>query len=316
MSDMPMLKVTSSPHIRSSRSTRSIMLDVIIALMPALAAAVYIFGPRVLLVTAITTASCVAAEYLTRKVLKRNTTIDDLSAVVTGLLLGFNLPVSIPWWMAVIGGVFAIIIVKQLFGGIGQNFMNPALAARVFLMVSYPSQMTAWTQPLKGLDAISTATPLAIQKALEGSASLPPLLDMFLGLRSGCLGETCVLALLIGAAWLLYRRVITLHIPLAFILTVAAGALLKTGTLTGTAYQIMSGGLILGAFYMATDYATSPLTRRGGLIFGIGCGIITCLIRFFANLPEGVSYSILLMNILVPHIEMLSMPKPFGRCGR
>ncbi|HOV69346.1 MAG TPA: RnfABCDGE type electron transport complex subunit D [Clostridia bacterium] len=307
------LVVSSSPHIRGNESTQRIMLDVIIALLPALAAGVYFFGYMALVHTAITVAACVLAEYITRKILKRDNTVGDLSAIVTGMLLAFNLPVGAPWWMGLVGGPVAIVIVKQFFGGIGQNFMNPALAARVVLLLSFPALMTVWREPLawiSGTDAVTSATPMALLK-MDRMNDLPSLLDMFLGQRAGCIGETSVLALLIGAGYLVYRKVINPVTPFMFVLAVALFALFARG-FDAMIYNIMGGGLILGAFFMATDYSSSPLTTKGKVIFGLGCGVITAMIRMFGSLPEGVSFSILIMNILVPHIDRATLPKVFG----
>lgn len=315
---MKKLIVSASPHARSNETVTGIMLDVIIALVPSLIASVIIFGFRSLLITAVCVASCVLFEFISRKIMKRDTTIGDLSAVVTGMLLAFNLPVSIPLWMCVVGCFFAIVVVKQFFGGIGQNFVNPAIGGRIVMLVSFSSAMTSWTEPLawkNGVDAVSAATPLSILKNFDGTLSeeLPSLLDMFLGIRGGCLGEVSAVAILIGGLYLLARRVIKPAIPLCFIGTVAVIMLIAgKGDFEFMLYEILSGGLLLGAFFMATDYATSPITTKGKIIFGIGCGVITSVIRLFANLPEGVSYSIILMNILVPHIENLTRPKPFG----
>lgn len=306
---MNKLIVEPSPHIRGAMSTQKVMLNVIIAMLPALAAATIIFGIKALVLTVICCACCVLFEWLFCKVTKKDSTIHDLSAVVTGMLLAFNLPVDIPVYMAVIGCFASIVVVKMLFGGIGQNFANPAITGRIILMLSFTASMTTWTAPfsyLEGADAVSTATPLV-------SDELPSLLDMFFGIRSGCLGETCIAALLIGGVYLCIRKLIQPTTPLAFIGTVAVLTLLYSGfDVTYTLYQLMSGGLFLGAIFMATDYATTPLTQKGKLIFGIGCGVFTFLIRQFASLPEGVSYSILLMNILTPYIDKISMPKPLG----
>lgn len=306
---MNKLIVEPSPHIRGAMSTQKVMLNVIIAMLPALAAATIIFGIKALVLTVICCACCVLFEWLFCKVTKKDSTIHDLSAVVTGMLLAFNLPVDIPVYMAVIGCFASIVVVKMLFGGIGQNFANPAITGRIILMLSFTASMTTWTAPfsyLEGADAVSTATPLV-------SDELPSLLDMFLGIRGGCLGETCIAALLIGGVYLCVRKLIQPTTPLAFIGTVAVLTLLYSGfDVTYTLYQLMSGGLFLGAIFMATDYATTPLTQKGKMIFGIGCGVFTFLIRQFASLPEGVSYSILLMNILTPYIDKISMPKPLG----
>ncbi len=307
------LVVSASPHLRTKDTTSRIMLDVVIALIPSLIAAVILFGPRVLAVTATTVATAVLSEYLARKVMKRHNTIQDLSAVVTGVILAFNLPVSIPLWMAAIGSFFAIVVVKQMFGGIGQNFANPAIVARIVLLLSFGQAMGSWTAPLSWkTDAVSTATPLAILGG-ESAEELPSLLDMFLGIRGGCLGETCSVALIIGGIYLMARKVISYKIPVAFIGTVAVVMLIAgKGDLGFVAYQLMSGGLLLGAFFMATDYSTSPIKSNAKIVFGIGCGLLTCVIRLFASLPEGVSFAILIMNLLVPHIETIMAPKPFG----
>jgi len=303
------LTVSASPHVRSPHTATGIMLDVIIALIPALIAAVVIFGAEVLLVTLVCVGVAVLSEYLCRKVMKRHQTIGDLSAVVTGLLLAFNLPVNIDLWIAAIGSIVAIVVVKQMFGGIGQNFVNPALAARIILLVSFPSKMTTWT-----LDGISTATPLAsLKSGTVDKAALPSLVDMLLGNHGGCLGEVCSVALILGGIYLVIRKVISPAIPLSYIGTVAVLMLIAgKGNLEFTAYQLLSGGLLIGAIFMATDYTTSPVSFKGKIIFGIGCGLITAAIRIFGGYPEGVSFSIILMNILVPHIERLTTAKPFG----
>ena len=320
------LTVSASPHKRTADTTRGIMLDVILALIPALILSVVLFGPRALLVTVVSVAACVLFEFLARKVMKRSMTIGDLSAVVTGILLAFNLPSTIPLWMVVIGDAVAIIVVKQFFGGIGQNFVNPALVGRIVLMASFPVQMSdypapfAWRMP--EVAAVTSATPLAqfsdiygaenLQSAMD-TAGLPSLLDMLFGVRGGCLGETCAIALLLGFVYLLIRRVISPTIPLMYVGTVAVIMLIAgKGNLEFVAYQLLSGGLLLGAIFMATDYTTSPVNFKGKLLYALGCGIITALIRIFASLPEGVSFSILLMNILVPHLDRLTTPKPFG----
>ena len=307
------LVVSASPHLRTKDTTSRIMLDVVISLIPALIAAVILFGPRVLAVTATTVITAVLSEFVARKVMKRHNTIQDFSAVVTGLILAFNLPVNIPLWMAAIGSFFAIVVVKQFFGGIGQNFANPAIAARIILLISFGQAMGSWTDPLSWrTDAVSTATPLAVLGG-ETAEELPSLLDMFLGIRGGCLGETCSVALIIGGIYLMARRVISYKIPVAFIGTVAVIMLIAgKGDLGFVAYQLMSGGLLLGAFFMATDYSTSPIKSNAKIVFGVGCGLLTCVIRLFASLPEGVSFAILIMNFLVPLIETIMAPKPFG----
>ncbi len=313
MVDGKKLVVSASPHLRTKDTTQRIMLDVIIALIPSLIAAVVLFGPRVLAVTATTVITAVLSEFAARKVMKRHNTIQDLSAVVTGLILAFNLPVSIPLWMAAIGSFFAIVVVKQMFGGIGQNFANPAIVARIILLLSFGQAMGNWTAPLSWkTDAVSTATPLAIIGGESGEA-LPSLLDMFLGIRGGCIGETCSVALIVGGIYLMARKVISYKIPVAFIGTVAVIMLIAGKfDLEFLAYELMGGGLLLGAFFMATDYSTSPIKSNAKIVFGVGCGLLTCVIRLFASLPEGVSFAILIMNLLVPHIETIMAPKPFG----
>lgn len=311
------LVVSHAPHINGSDTVPKIMLDVIIALMPALIAGVFVFGMRALIVALTCVISSTAAEYIWCRILKKPNSTGDLSAVVTGLILALNVPASLPLWMAVIGSVFAIIIVKQFFGGIGHNFMNPALGARAFLMASWALAMTRWYTPgthlpLFGVpDAVTSATPLA-----AGSADKFSYLTLFLGNHGGCIGETSALAILIGAAYLVIRRVIRLRVPLIFIGTVAVGTWIfggSGGLFTGDPlYQILSGGLMLGACFMATDYTTSPTTPKGQIVFALGCGIITVLIRIWGGYPEGVSYSILLMNVATPLIERLTAPKRYG----
>ena len=298
------LIVCPSPHLRHEDSTKGIMLDVLIALVPAAVAGVVLFGPRAAAVLAVTIVTALLSEWICCKIRKIPNTLGDLTAVVTGLLLGMNLPVGLPLWMAAVGSAVSIVIVKQMFGGLGHNFANPAITGRIVLMVSFPTAMTTWVQPFDWMnktDAIATATPLA-----GGQAGLR---ELFLGLRGGCIGEVCAAALLVGGVYLLLRRVITATTPLAFILTVG-GMMWIFGE--NPLQQMLSGGLLLGAIFMATDYVTSPSGWKGQLIFGIGCGLITAVIRHFGSLPEGVSYSILLMNILTPYINRLTAPKPFG----
>ena len=301
---MNKLMVSVSPHIKDRTDTSSIMRDVLIALLPALAASVLVFGGRSLLVTAVCVLFCVGSEWIFEKIVKKPTTIRDLSAAVTGTLLAFNLPVGIPLWQAAIGSIVAVAVVKQLFGGIGQNFANPAITARIVMLLSFTQSMTTWVSP----DAVSGATTLVILKG-ESTQALPSLLHMFLGFRGGCLGETSALALLLGGAYLLVRRVISWHTPAAFLGTVFVLTFLLGKQ---PLYQLLSGGVLLGALFMATDYATTPNTNRGRLIFGVGCGLITVLIRVWGNYPEGVSFSILLMNILTPYIQKHTLPKPLG----
>lgn len=318
-----MLTVSPSPHITSPDTTATVMFDVILALLPAFLWGVYVFGIRALAVMAVSVIACVGFEAAAQVLLHRPVTIRDMSAAVTGLLLAMNLPVSVPLWMPVVGGFFAIVVVKQLFGGIGCNFVNPALAARVFLF-SWASEMTAFSADgekvtslapvLAEGDIVASATPLASLK----TGQIPPetIIDMFLGQHAGCIGEVSALLLLAGGIFLLYQRVITWHIPVAYIGTVA----LMTFIFPQNAgmpvefmlYELLAGGLMLGAFFMATDYATSPVTPAGRLIFGAGCGLLTVLIRYFGAYPEGVSFSILVMNLLVWYIDKATMPRRFG----
>ena len=305
---MDNLIVSVSPHIRAKDTTASLMRDVLIALLPAVAASVLFFGARALLVEVFCVAACVGLEWLFQWGMKRPVTIADCSAAVTGLILALNLPVGIPLWMALVGCAVAILVVKQLFGGIGHNFANPAITARIVMFLAFSSAMAAWVSP-NLVDAVSSATPLAGLKngALVGYTPL----QLFLGAVPGCLGETSALALLLGGVYLLARRVITWHTPVSFIGTVFVLALLLRGPAFALA-EILAGGLFLGAIFMATDYATTPSTAWGRVVFGVGCGLITCLIRFFGNYPEGVSFSILLMNILTPYISKWTRSKPLG----
>lgn len=313
------LTVSSSPHIHDQAATRTLMRDVLIALAPALAASVILFGWRSALLTGVCVASSVLWEYLFRKLLKRSNTIGDLSAVVTGVILAFNLPVTLPLYMGVIGSAVAIIVVKEFFGGLGKNIANPALVGRIVLLVSFPLHMTNFTAPLitgadfvttatppaSALDFVTTATPL-VQFGTEGQ---PTLLQLFLGVHGGCLGETCALALLLGGIYLLIRKVITWHIPVFYIGTVAVLALVGG---QDPLYAILTGGLFLGAFFMATDYVNAPLTSGGKIAFGVGCGLMTYVIRTYCALPEGVSYAILLMDLLNPTIERLFKVRALG----
>ena len=298
------LVVSPVPHVRAPITTRTVMGNVIIALLPALIASAAIFGWRSLLVTAVTVAACVGCEALWCRLRRQRQTVGDLSAVVTGLLLAFNLPVTVPLYLPVIGAIAAIIVTKALFGGIGCNFANPAIVGRITLAVSFPALMTryAYPTPLAACDAISSATPLAA----GGSV---PVIDLFLGTHGGVLGETCCAALLLGLVWLLVTRTIEITIPLVYVGTVAA---LSLACGQNVVHQLLSGGLLLGAIFMATDYVTSPYTRKGKIIFALGCGIITCAIRFWGNMNEGVSYSILLMNLLVPFINAKTRRTPMG----
>ena len=304
--------VSSSPHIRSGESTRKIMMDVAIALLPALFAGIWFFGLRALWITVIAVGFAVASEIVMQKIMKRPVTVSDFSAVVTGILIAFNVPATLPLWMVAIGSIFAIVIAKQCFGGVGHNFINPALAARAVLLASWPVDMTNWVKP--GIDAIATATPLALIKGTEAvNQALPNLTDLFIGNVGGCIGETSALALLLGGLYLLYRRVINYRIPVVYISTVGILAYVFSGfNLSYVPFHILAGGLLLGAIFMATDYSTSPMTAKGQIIFAIGCGLLTAVIRFYGGYPEGVSYSILLMNIATPLIDRFTLPRKFG----
>ncbi|MCI8280388.1 MAG: RnfABCDGE type electron transport complex subunit D [Lachnospiraceae bacterium] len=316
MSDM--YNVSSSPHVRSKDTTDRIMLYVIIALLPASLFGIYNFGFHALLLIVITILSCVVSEWAFDKITKRKDTIRDLSAVVTGLLLALNLPPTLPWWMAIVGGVFAIVIVKCLFGGLGQNFMNPALGGRCFLLISFTGPMTSFANSKyyisQGMDAISSATPLAALKAGESVNTM----DMLIGRIPGTIGETSVIAVLIGAIFLILMGVIDLKIPATYIITFIIFVLLFGGHGFDWSYvvaHLCGGGLMLGAFFMATDYVTSPITPLGKIIFGIVLGILTGIFRIFGASAEGVSYAIIFSNLLVPLIERVTIPKPFGKGG-
>ncbi len=326
MTDYKNLKLiaSSSPHIRSNENTRSIMLDVIIAMLPALVWAIYNFGFKALISVVVSIVACLFWEWLYRKLLKKPQSIGDLSAVVTGMLLAFVCPPELPWWALIIGAFFSIVVVKQLYGGIGCNFLNPALAGRAILLASYATAMTTWTLPSSKkelADVISTATPLQIMKegTVEKFAELTTnytVGDMFIGRIGGSLGEVSALALLLGGAWLLIRKVISWHTPVAFIGTVAILTLISApagiDNVQYMLYNVFGGGLMLGAFFMATDYATSPVTKPGQLIFGIGCGLITCFIRRFGSYPEGVCYSILIMNCTTWLLDKYIRPTIYG----
>lgn len=295
------LSVSSSPHIHGEFSTQGIMLDVIISLIPVSVYGCVIFGLRAALILAVCVIGAVLSEFIWNKILKKENSVKDLSAVVTGLLLGLNLPSSLPVWQAALGSVVAIIVVKQMFGGIGNNFVNPAIAARIVLMVSFPAAMTKFYEPLSS--AVSTATPLANPTAYT-------LNELLFGMHGGCIGETASLLLIIGGVYLVMRRVISPIIPLSFIGT---AFLLSWALEIDPVTAVFGGGLLIGAIFMASDYTTSPTYPLGKLIFGCGCGILTVLIRRFGSLPEGVSYSILFMNLLVGYINRLTAPKPFGK---
>ena len=323
MTDYKNLKLiaSSSPHIRSNESTRTIMMDVIIAMIPALIMSVFVFGFRALALTLVSVAACVFWEWGYRKLLKKPQSIGDLSAVVTGMLLAFVCPPTLPYWMIIIGAFFSIVVVKQLYGGIGCNFLNPALAGRAFLLASYATWMTSWAIPQIRPDVTSAATPMAIMK--EGTEEAFTTLmsnysigDMFLGKVGGSLGEVSALCLLVGGVYLLIRKVISWQIPVAYIGTVAILTLIAApagiDNVQYMLYNVFGGGLMLGAIFMATDYATSPVTKPGQLIFGLGCGLLTCFIRRFGSYPEGVCYSILIMNCTTWLLDKYIRPVIYG----
>lgn len=308
---MNKLRVNISPHIRSGNSTAGIMLDVIIALVPALIASIYYFGFRALYITGVCVLTCVLSELAFQLITKRDIAITDLSAIVTGMLLAFNLPVTIPEWQAMVGSIVAIVVVKQLFGGIGFNFANPAVTARIMMLVSFSGPMTNWVQP-KAVDMVASATPLTL---INGGdiEELPSLFDMIMGNRAGSLGETCAVAMVFGFVYLLCRRVITWHTPVIYVATVFVFSYFAMGfDLTAATYEIFAGGLLLGAIFMATDYTTSPPTAWGKVIFALGCGVITVAVRLWGSNPEGVSFAILFMNILTPYISRLCAHRVFG----
>lgn len=318
------LTISSSPHAHSPNSTRRLMFDVCLALVPALIAAIWYFGWRCLTVVMVSVAACVFFEWAYRRIMKKENACADLSAVVTGILLAFVCPPTIPYWVVILGALFAIVLVKQLFGGIGQNIVNPALAARAFLF-SWPLFMNTWirsgvhpavfSNPTSAaLDGLTAATPLASMSA--GKLPAEDALDLFLGQTGGCIGEVCTAALLLGGVYLLLRRVITLRIPLSYLGTVAVLAfafpLGGANRLDWMLCQLLSGGLMLGALFMATDYTTSPVTHAGQIAYGVGCGILTLLFRYFGSYPEGVTYAILIMNCCVGFSDKMGIPKRFG----
>lgn len=322
MSDL--FHVSAAPHNRSTATTKGIMRDVMIALLPAGLFGIFNFGMHALMVTVITVLACVLTEYVFCRIIKKPSTVGDYSAVVTGVLLAFNVPANFPLWMAALGGIFAILVVKMLFGGIGQNFMNPALAARAFLLISFPVRMTAFAveqvtnttdyiqKGYAAVDGLSSATPLAALKAGESV----DLLKMFLGQTGGTIGETSAIAILIGGIYLVCRKVISLRIPLTYIITLAIFVLLFGGRGFDLNYMlghILGGGLLLGAFFMATDYVTSPITATGQIVFGICCGLLTGLFRLMGGTAEGVSYAIIFSNLLVPLIDKATRQKSFGK---
>ena len=299
------LIVTAAPHITSADTTQKIMQRVCLALVPTLVASVFIFGINSLILTAITVAACVAFEYGYCKLVGREIPIGDFSAVVTGLLLAFNLPASLPWWMAIVGAFIAIVIVKQLFGGMGYNFANPAIVARIALAVGYASRMATYPKPANEIDVLASATPLAV----AGELGADSYVTLLMGNHGGVLGETCAITILVGGIYLIATKTISPMIPVSYLATVAVLSLVGG---QDPVVQLLSGGLMLGAFFMATDYVTSPTTEKGKLVFGIGLGVITCAIRFLGTMNEGVSFAILLMNLMVPYIDVLTRQDKLG----
>ena len=303
-------KVSANPHVRDKATTHSIMLDVIIALLPATLFGFYNFGLSAVITTVITVATCVIAEYAYQRFMGKKVTINDMSAALTGLLLALNLPAEVPFWLPIIGGLFAIIVVKQVFGGLGQNFMNPALGARCFLLLSFTGRMTTFTY-----DAVTTATPLALLKTGQEVS----VMDMFIGNVAGTIGETSAIALIIGGAYLVFKKVIIPRIPVIYVATVAIFVVLFGGhgfDINFLAAHLFGGGLMLGAIFMATDYVTSPITPKGQIIFGILLGVLTGVFRIFGPSAEGVSYAIIISNLVVPLIEKVTLPVAFGKGGK
>ncbi len=300
------LIVTAAPHITGPDSTQKIMGRVCLALVPTLIASIFIFGVNSLILTAVTVAACVFFEWGYCKLMGREVPISDLSAVVTGMLLAFNMPASMPWWMAIVGAFIAIVIIKQLFGGLGFNFANPAIVGRIALAVGFASRMANYPKPVNGIDALASATPLAVEKGVLGAGEYVTLL---LGNHGGVLGETCAITILIGGIYLIATKVISPMIPVTYLATVAVLSLIGG---YDPIVQLLSGGLMLGAFFMATDYVTSPTTDKGKLIAGIFMGVVTCAIRFFGTMSEGVSFAILLMNLVTPYIDALTRQDKLG----
>jgi electron transport complex protein RnfD len=313
---MEKLIVSTSPHIQSKDSTQSIMRDVIIALLPATVAGVVLFGWKALITILVCVGTAVLSEFLFNLIVKKQQTVTDLSAIVTGLILALSLPAKANIFHCIVGSVFAIVVVKCLFGGIGCNFANPAATARVFLLIAFSASIGGATAPtIGGTDLVATATPLEIIK-LGTDAELPSLLNMFLGNHAGAIGEASALALLLGGVYLIIRRVIKWQVPVIYIATVFILSLIIKQDLTIALYQVLGGGLVLAAFFMITDYSTTPINTLGKMVFAFGCGVITVLIRFWGSYPEGISFAILLMNILSPYIEKLCTKKPFGKVGK
>ena len=313
------LLVSSSPHIQTKTNVSNVMRDVVIALLPAALAGIFFFGVSAAINIVVAIVGAVASEYIVQRIMKKPITISDFSAVVTGLLLAMNVPASLPWWITLIGSIFAIVVAKQLFGGLGHNFINPALAARAVLLASWPVPMTTWTAP--GVDAVSTATPLAIIKGgadaiaanISDGTGVVDIFDLLIGRSGGCIGETSAILLLLGGIYLIYRGVITYHVPVVYLSTVFILTFAFLGFhLDMALYNLLAGGLFLGAFFMATDYASSPVNTRAQIVYAFGCGFLTSVIRYFGGYPEGVSYSILLMNVATPLLDKYVVPKKFG----
>ena len=322
---MSQLYLSSSPHVHSGETTKQVMRAVLYSLVPACAVAVYFFGPSALGVLLIATLGCLAVEVVCQRLMGQAVTIADGSAAITGVLLALNLPPSSPWWLTLLGAVIAIVIGKQVYGGLGANPFNPALVARVVLLISFPVQMTTWSAPAplgSGLDLVTTATPLGEWKnAVMLTGEMPAamqggMLNYFVGNMPGCIGEVSALALLVGAAYLLYRKILTWHIPVTYVGTVILLSglfwLINPAKYPDPLFHLLTGGLVLGAFYMATDMVTTPVSSRGMLVFGVGCGVLTVLIRLFGGYPEGVSFAILLMNAATPLIDRYTQPRTFG----
>lgn len=320
--------VSSSPHIKSNEDTSYIMKQVIIALIPAALASIYFFRLSALKVMVFCIIGSVVSEYLFQKISKKENTIYDYSAVLTGILLAFNLPASIPWWMCIVGSAFAIIVVKMVFGGIGHNFMNPALGARIFLLASFPVAMTSWTKPgtnisnIANIDALTTATPLnflkeGTQGLVELSNNNITLIDTIIGNIGGCIGETCAIFIIIGGIYLIHKKIISYIIPLFYILTVFSLTFILGGfNIEFALFQLFTGGIMLGSFFMLTDYTTSPMSRKGQIIYSVLAGIITVVIRMYGGYPEGVSYSIVLVNVITPLIDKFVKPRIFGEVSK
>ena len=311
---MEKLIVSSSPHIHSGASTQGIMLDVVIALLPASFAAILLFGVKAFILIAVSVATAVISEAVFNAVTKKKQTIGDFSAVVTGMLLALNLPTTTTVWQTIVGAVFAIVVVKCLFGGIGCNFANPAITARIMLLTAFPAVRAVAHSHFESADIVSGATPLGVMGGEKGT--LPELLDMLLGVRGGAIGETCAIALILGGIYLIVRRVISWHTPVIYVAIVFVLSLIIKQDVTMALYQVLGGGLMIGAIYMATDYSTSPTNTLGKVVFALGCGVLTVVVRFLGGLPEGASYAILMMNILSPYIEKLCASVPFGKVGK